>query len=92
MRGEISDSHAKESPLFALSLGTMRNHAHSRERREVEDFGCNCPGAVCVIEDIDRKSAPVKFGSGLGPIRRAFRRMAEMPAAVPILPQSVHLQ
>ena len=49
-----------------------------------EVFGCNCPGLVCVIEDVDRKSAPVKFGSGLGPI--------EMPAAVPILPQSVHLQ
>ena len=50
----------------------MRNHAHSRERRKVEYFGRNCPGVVCVIEDVDRKSTPVKFGSGWGgwgPIR-----------------------
>ena len=91
--GEKCQIHTqKKSPHFAVSLGTMRNHAHSRERRKVEDFGCNCPGVVRVIEDIDRKSAPVKFGSGLGPIRRPFRRVTEMPAAVPILPQSLHLQ
>ena len=72
-----------------------RHNAQPRTQPGKANFGyfrCNCPGLVCVIEDIDRKSAPVKFGSGLGPIRRVFRRAPEMPAAVPILFQSVHLQ
>ena len=50
------------------------------------------PAASQPVAKESRKSTAVKFASGWGPIRGAFRRRIEMPAAVAILPQSVHLQ
>ena len=69
MRGEMSDSHAKKVAAFC---GESRHNAQPRTQPGKANFGyvrCNCPGLVCVIEGVDRKSAPVKFGSRLGPIR-----------------------